>query len=97
MYESYLRGHKIILVDQWRFADTMEPTINTWKHKSCGFCNRHVTLEGHDSCLGTLPGIRNACCGHGELQRAYVQFDDGVCIRGLAATMFIKEIKRTMK
>lgn len=35
-----------------------------------------------DPCLGYLPGVRNACCGHGVSGAAYIQFDNGIIIRG---------------
>lgn len=41
----------------------------------CKSCDRHPTKEGHDACLGELPGVANACCGHGDVEKAYVQFD----------------------
>lgn len=36
-----------------------------------------------DPCLGTLPGVVEACCGHGQLHKAYVMFEDGVLWRGV--------------
>ena len=42
--------------------------------KSCGYCGKDNTPEGHDGCLGTLPGLMNACCGHGIESGTYVQF-----------------------
>lgn len=84
-----VRGHEIKYVNgRWLFADTQEPTTNT---RPCGFCGEFATLEGHDSCLGTLPDVRNACCGHGQTRDAYIQFTDGVCVRGEAAITFFKE------
>ena len=41
----------------------------------CGHCGLCRTSEGHDGCIGTLEGVKNACCGHGEVTKAYVQFD----------------------
>lgn len=41
----------------------------------CGHCSKHRTLEGYDGCIGYLPNVRNACCGHGEDRSAYVQFN----------------------
>ena len=46
--------------------------------KPCVRCGRMPTTDGHDACLGTIPGIRNACCGHG-LDDPYIQFENG-CI-----------------
>ena len=40
-------------------------------------------------CLGTMPGVMNACCGHGRLVDTYVQLLDGSCLRGQAAAEFI--------
>ena len=86
---STWRGHEIVWVgEQWRFADTMESTVDTWTHRPCGFCGQFATPDGHDGCLGTLSGgVVNACCGHGEPQLAYVQFDDGILISGQAAAV----------
>ena len=42
----------------------------------CAYCNRQATAEGHDACLGTIPGpVMNACCGHGDISKAYIQFN----------------------
>lgn len=50
--------------------------------KVCNRCNRPPTPEGFDACLGRLPGVKNACCGHGDPTCGYVQFENGVIIRG---------------
>ena len=67
------------------------------KNIPCGKCNKSVTKEGHDACLGTLPGVMNACCGHGKKQEAYIQFLDGFAIRGKDAIKIIKIFKRSVK
>ncbi len=41
----------------------------------CDRCGLDRTPEGNDGCVGTLEGVKNACCGHGEINMAYVQFD----------------------
>ncbi len=47
-------------------------------NQRCGYCGLAKTPEGHDGCLGTLPGdVMNACCGHGRPNEAYIQFWDG--------------------
>lgn len=38
--------------------------------------------DGPDPCLGRLPGVMFACCGHGQRAYAYVAFSDGTTIRG---------------
>lgn len=42
---------------------------------NCGHCGLNRTTEGHDGCIGTLENVMNACCGHGEVMMAYIQFD----------------------
>ena len=41
----------------------------------CAHCGLQRTKEGHDGCIGTLEGVMNACCGHGQDSSSYVQFD----------------------
>ena len=68
---SNLRGHPIIFDgDEWIYCDTKEPTIGS--SRPCGRCEQDRTSEGHDACLGTLPDVVNACCGHGDDKTAYV-------------------------
>ena len=58
----------------------------------CAYCGLGPTSEGHDGCLGTLPGpVMNACCGHGDPNVAYIQYWDGRRVSGNAA---IAEQKR---
>lgn len=82
-----LRGHPMYFDGEvWRYEDTGEPTADGWRDRPCGECDRHPTPEGHDPCLGELPGVRNACCGHGDRREAYVQFENGVTIRGFVVS-----------
>lgn len=37
----------------------------------CPRCERSMPT-GPDACLGVLPGVSHACCGHGVTRRAYV-------------------------
>jgi hypothetical protein len=39
-----------------------------------------------DKCLGTLPGVKNACCGHGVKELAYICFNNGLIIEGFTVT-----------
>jgi hypothetical protein len=80
---SKYRGNYIKLVgDKWVYSDTQESVEDTHESRPCGNCNRVRTDEGHDACLGTLPLVINACCGHGEIEEAYVQFLDGSIVSG---------------
>ena len=68
------RGHQIVLAgDVWLYADTGE-LVSENPDRPCGHCGLPNTPEGHDACLGTVPGAINACCGHGVAAAAYVQF-----------------------
>ena len=39
---------------------------------SCRECGLKRDEDGHDPCLGTLPGVMNACCGHGKIRLWYL-------------------------
>ena len=41
----------------------------------CKRCGRMPTKGGHDACLGELPGVQFACCGHG-IEHGYMVFDN---------------------
>lgn len=56
---------------------------------NCGYCDKPNTPEGHDACLGTIPNVMNACCGHGVREQAYIQFEDGSVIRSSKASQYL--------
>lgn len=90
-----LRGHPIVIVDgTWVYKDTGNPTATIYKDRACGHCGRTETKEGHDACLNTLPGVMNACCGHGDEEASYIQFLDGHSIHGPSATVIINELRK---
>jgi hypothetical protein len=78
------------------FTDTKESTIN-FRDRPCGKCGEYATEEGHDACLGTLHGVMNACCGHGDIEDAYVQFLDGFSISGEDAIIILEVLKKYHK
>ena len=85
---STWRGHMIEVVDaSWAYSDTGEPVA--WD-RPCGHCHEYPTAEDHDACLGELPGVMNACCGHGTSEDAYVQLNDKSILRGERAREFIR-------
>jgi len=93
---SRYRGHKIYFsFDKWRYCDTDK--VISEKTRSCRYCKTPNTKEGHDPCLGTLPGIMNACCGHGNINQMYVQFLDSHCISGQDAKTIIEILKKEKK
>ena len=64
----------------WRYSDTGRPVPEN-PHRHCGECNLPNREDEHDACLGHLPGVMNACCGHGVEAEAYVQFPDLTDVR----------------
>lgn len=93
--DSTLRGHPMYHDGvEWRFKDDDARTATTWRERPCGFCGQHNTDQGHDHCLGTLVGVMNACCGHGNPADAYVQLDDEIVVRGNDALRLINNLSR---
>jgi len=83
---SFWRGHPIIARgDDWFYADDESPVADkAGRSRPCGNCGQD-TPAGQvevDPCLGALPGVDNACCGHGDREEAYIQFTNGVTVRG---------------
>ncbi len=80
---DYFRGYPVFEKDsRWYYKDTGQLVGPNWKDRPCGHCGKPDTDDGHDGCLGELPGVNNACCGHGKHNEAYIQFKNGVTIRG---------------
>ena len=84
---SHFRGHPTVYVGEfpengkWIYEDTGEP-LPGWggEIRPCKRCgSKH---EGHESdpCIGTLPGVNNACCGHGVRGDSYIRFTNGVTV-----------------
>lgn len=74
---GYVHGHPIEydeVQQKWVYSDTREPITN---NRPCKKCGRLPTPEGYDVCLGYLPGVKNACCGHGVDGEGYIQFENG--------------------
>ena len=95
MENNKFRGSDSVVKDGvWYFKDTGKKISDTYKEHKCGNCGKQYTEEGHDGCLGTLVGLMNACCGHGNVKEAYVQFLDGECIRGEDAISILNILKK---
>lgn len=79
---SYKHGHKIIfdpLNYKWLYADTGTPTKNI--NRPCKHCGK-VCENGIDACLGNLEGVESACCGHGNSDKSFIKFNNGITVRG---------------
>lgn len=75
--KSYNRGHEIEFntdLERWCYVDTGISVASP--DRPCGRCGKDATEEGHDACMANLPGVVNACCGHGH-DPAYIMFEDG--------------------
>lgn len=95
MTKDKFRGYEIEQENgRFVFSDTREVVADTWESRPCGFCNKFNTVEGHDACLGTLPGVINACCGHGNTKEAYVQYPDGSVSSGKVAVKIQSLLKQ---
>ena len=78
------RGHDIIRTKSGHYlfcddgafycaADATE--VPPERERPCRHCGL-MPINGRDACLGELPGVINACCGHG-VDEAYVEFATG--------------------
>ena len=80
---SYFRGHPVYWDHTaWRYLDDDAP-LPRWGGlvRPCAACGR-VFENKPDPCLGDLPGVEHACCGHGVPGKAYLRFSNGVVVRG---------------
>lgn len=86
-------------------AEIMANYLDGYGKDHCSHCNKNRTPEGHDGCIGTLPNVMNACCGHGEDSVAYVQFDhkdynsepNKILLQGQEALAYIKKYSSVSK
>jgi|SRR5690625_1192817 len=92
MNNEYFRGYAIekTSAGNYVYADNGDNVAETWTHRPCGYCHRHNTAEGYDGCIGEVAGAINACCGHGNVDEAYVQYSDGRRIGGKEAINIFK-------
>lgn len=82
---SYARGHAIVLTDvedpkgvcrDWRYEDDMLKSDDYLIERPCIKCNLKAESREHpDPCLGWLPNVKYACCGHGIKGEDYVLTD----------------------
>ena len=85
------RGHDMACADDglWRYTDTGQ-LVSAQPRRDCGHCGYGNTSKGHDACIGTLPGVLNACCGHGVDREAYVMLETGERMSGIQALKWAK-------
>ena len=65
MIKSYSRGHEIIFISgEWVYADIKKSILSN--ERPCIKCGKMPTPEGYDACIGFIPRVTSACCGHGK-------------------------------
>jgi hypothetical protein len=67
-----------------RTKATKRSAKNQWDQGwECPQCKMVRGKDGHDPCLGKLPGVIAACCGHGGTGEfhGYIYFENGKIIR----------------
>ena len=90
-------GHAVVEYgdSKWKWVDSGEEVTQESKRtRTCVRCGQLPTTDGHDACLGSLPGVRHACCGHGFLNDAYAVFEDGAELMGKDAIAFFARSKK---
>lgn len=86
MRVTFVRGHECYFDEAsgfWRYSDTKEKADAN--ERPCKRCGKMPTKEGHDACLGTMKGVKFACCGHGETDPYFV-WDDNTSTHSLDET-----------
>ncbi len=74
----FINGNEACLLrGEWRWADTGELIGD--ERRACPLCGKTPGPHGEDGCLGELPGVIGACCGHGK-HNGYLVFENGLRI-----------------
>lgn len=84
-YPTYMKGYPTFYDKKgvFRWLDTGKKVISS-NERSCNYCKQCSIIDkktgaDYDACLGKLPGVSNACCGHGS-GNGYIQFKNGTII-----------------
>ena len=64
--------------------------------RPCPLCGKPPPRRGHDPCLANLPGVNNACCGHG-MYTPYATLTSGFCLRGEALETYLRRVGRLQR
>jgi len=62
---------------RWVYSDNLHPA----GYRTCNHCGKFVSSISLDPCLGKLPGVKYACCGHGDSEKSYIMFENGIIVR----------------
>jgi len=95
MVKSKSNGYDIEFIEsEWIYSDNK---ISLSVARPCNNCGKHTIKDGkeeYDSCIGRLPGVKNACCGHGNIYETYVQLLDNTLIKGADAKILQDILKK---
>ncbi len=59
------------------FVDSKQPVpLAGGAERPCPFCGLTAETKGPDPCMGELPNVESACCGHG-VHQGWIRFDGG--------------------
>ena len=87
------RGHNIHYNNRkWLYVDGQAVEDNP--NRPCGYCNLSNMPEGYDGCIGKIPNVTNACCGHGYISDAYIQFPNGTVLRKHDVYIYLNKLER---
>lgn len=94
---SHFRGHPTVWSNgQWVYEDTSEPSGFNGVVRPCKKCGEIFSGSNDgesDPCLGELPGVDNACCGHGVPTESYIRFSNGVVVKGFTEIEYTENYK----
>jgi hypothetical protein len=81
---GHKRGHPVVFDDDhWRYEDGV---LASAQERPCVKCGDTAEPGGPDPCLGLIPGIASACCGHGiEPGYAIARDPDALYVDGEAS------------
>jgi hypothetical protein len=92
---GYFRGHPVVCLageDCERYADDLTPTVDEAGisvERPCVQCRLLAAPDGPDPCLGMVPEVKAACCGHG-VEEPYVLAVHGT-VRGSQALDYFSQ------
>ena len=78
-FEYVTESNGTVWPGKLRYKDTDLPIEDD--PRPCVSCGKEFPSSGIDPCLGKLPGVKNACCGHGIERLAYIKFKNKTEIR----------------
>ena len=90
---AHIGGHKVCWdekLNEYLYQDGGQ-LVGKEALRDCKKCGKPMNWREPDPCLGILPGVAYACCGHGA-EEGYIYFHSGIVIRGE-----FTEISRTEK